>query len=203
MDNVNEDQKKAMQDLQTIKSFLEEGQQALSDNGFHFMLWGILIPVATLGYRALLAWTQSGTAIMSIYWLCVSLAGALVSIIAGVRTGKKSRSKGYAVRVNALFWSGFFLSILVAIVVTFLGMKDASPMLLAYIALILGLAYWIHGSMIQLLWFRLLSTGWWVVAIAIAGNSWNIASTLLASATFALSFIPGFILYRKQAKRSH
>jgi len=202
MDNVNEGQKKALQDLQTIKGFLEEGQQALSDNGFHFMLWGILIPVATLGYRALLAWTQSGTAIMSIYWMCICLAGALVSVIAGVRTGKKSRSKGYAVRVNALFWSGFFLSILVAIVVTFMGMKEASPMLLAYIALILGLAYWIHGSMIQLLWFRLLSIGWWVVAIAIAGNSWNIASTLLASATFALSFIPGFILYRKQAKRN-
>ena len=157
MDNVNEGQKKALQDLQTIKGFLEEGQQALSDNGFHFMLWGILIPVATLGYRALLAWTQSGTAIMSIYWMCICLAGALVSVIAGVRTGKKSRSKGYAVRVNALFWSGFFLSILVAIVVTFMGMKEASPMLLAYIALILGLAYWIHGSMIQLLWFRLLS----------------------------------------------
>ena len=202
MDSVNEDQLKAMQDLQTIKGFLEEGQRALSDNGFHFMLWGILIPVATLGYRALIGWTQSGSALLSIYWMCVCLAGALVSIVVGVRTGKKSRSRGYAVKVNALFWSGFFLSILVAFAVTFLGMKGASPMLLSYVALILGLAYWIHGSMIQLFWFRLLSIGWWVVAIAIAGNSWMIASTLLASATFALSFIPGFILYRKQAKRN-
>ena len=61
MNDIHSEQQKAIKDLETIKTFLEEGQKNLRDTGFHFMFWGLLIPASLavfylLSYAALARW---------------------------------------------------------------------------------------------------------------------------------------------------
>jgi len=202
MDDSRSDQQKAMEQLQTIKTFFEEGQKNLHESGFLFMFWGILIPGATLVFYYLADIFGFGHPLVASFWPAVSFAGSLVSWIVGSRSGKRSRTKGYALKINSLMWIGFLISILILFLVQFMGKAEVSPAFLSYIALLLGLAYWIHGSMIQLAWFRFVSVVWWITAVMIAGRDWFTASILLAGATFLCSFIPGLILYRTQDHRN-
>lgn len=200
MEKTITSQEKALEQLQTIKTFFEEGQKNLSDNGFIFMFWGLLIPVAT----GLFYWLQGiygyGGIFVKIFWPAVSLAGSAVSWIVGRASGKRSRVKGYALKINTLMWAGFLVSGLVLFIIQFIGKIDIQPVFLGYIALLLGLVYWIHGSMIQLAWFRFVSVVWWLTALAIARMDWFMASMLLSGATFFCSFIPGLILFRSRQR---
>lgn len=204
MDNLQQHQKKALQDLQTIKTFIEEGQKSLGDNGFHFILWGLLIPCATLVFYLLLDLVGTTYPLfITAFWPVVSLCGALVSILVGVFSGKKDKIKGYAQKISTQLWIGFLITLFIISIIPFLLSGQIVPGFLGYIALVLGLAYWVYGSIIQLVWFRTISFVWWATAILIAvSTEWFTVSVIMAAATFVCSFIPGLILFRRQATRS-
>lgn len=199
MNNQNKQQQQAMEQLQTIKTFFEEGQKNLGDNGFHFMLWGLLIPLATVVFQLLPRWFGAEHIALIIFWPATALAGSIVSVIAGLRSAQRSRTKGYALRLNSLLWQGFLISMLVIFVVLFTSSRTVEPVLLSYIALLLGLAYWVHGAMIQLPWFRILALVWWLSAILMAFCEWPAAQLCMAGTTFLCSFIPGLFLHLKAA----
>lgn len=200
MTNTTNEQERALQDLETIKSFLEEGQRNLSASGFHFILWGLLIPTAVAVYIALGPRLGNVQLFAAGYWPSVCGLGALTSIIAGIRDGKRERTRGFASRTHALLWIGFFAAIAVTFAIQIAVVHDATPSFLAHIAILLGIAYWIHGSLIRLTWFSLVALLWWITAIVVASLGLFAATIALGAATFICAFFPGVILSLRKAK---
>lgn len=193
------EQESAIQDIETIKTFLDKGQMNLYETGFHFMLWGLLIPLSTLVYPLITAKFGYRSLIAILFWPAISAAGGIASYVYGSRFGKK-HDKGFASRLNKLLWLGFLLTVVCMYGVVFFNKTIPEPILLSYIALLLGLAYWIHGSLLQLTWFQLVSLLWWCAAILISGKNWETASRIMGITTFLCSFIPGFILNRRSRR---
>jgi hypothetical protein len=199
MDNSNS---RVLDDLGTIRAFLEEGQKHLDESGFHFILWGTLIPVATVVSYVLEASLPQGNAFLSLYWPLVAGIGAIVSVIAGILTGQKRRVRNFASKVNAFFWQGFLVAAVVLSVIDLTQRPGSIPLYLSHLSILLGLAYWIHGSMLGLPWFRRFALAWWLASPALAFLDWSIAAWVMAGTTFVSSFIPGIILRRSANARS-
>ncbi len=202
MDTTQNERETALEQLHTIKRFFEEGQQRMLENGVLLMFWGLLIPLANGAFYALAGTLGFNHPVMIAFWPVVSGCGAVVSWIIGSRNGKRSGNNNYALKTSALMWTGFLATALGLFLVQFRNAAEMQPLFLAYIALLLGMAYWIHGAIIQRPWLRVVSAVWWVCAIIIAGMDWFPASTILAACTFLCSFIPGCIMYRSHKKRS-
>lgn len=193
-DGTNE-RERALQDLQTIKAFLEEGQRKLEDNGFHFIFWGLLIPLGMIGYRIGLSSLGEASGFARFFWPVLAGAGGIVSYIVGARTSARSGERGFAERISSSLWVGHLLAIAVLFAVQYACGSASSVAFLATIAIILGLAYWLYGSLIGLVWFKAVGPLWWIAAIVMSFGGIASASTILAATTFVCSFVPGCVLF--------
>jgi hypothetical protein len=195
------EKEQAIKDLETIKSFLEEGQNNLKDSGFHFMFWGILIPLSVGGFYALFERFGGSDLFAKAYWSIACGIGAVVSLIFGMVAGKREKSRGFASRVHALLWVGLLSAIAVTFLIQIAAARPVTSAFLAQIAILLGIAYWVHGSLLRLTWFSLVGILWWIAAIALSFTDIVAASFILSGATFLCSFIPGVILSRRSRRR--
>lgn len=191
-----EDIKKAFDDLQTIKSFINEGRNKLNENGFFLLFWGILIPVATVG--GYLISISGNPAIHMWYWPVMMGAGGIVSAVMGIRMGRKSEAKSFVGKLNAMIWFGVFISSAVIFATAYLSGTISPLSVISPICLILGFSYWLHGAMLSLRWFQYTAMGWWITAIVAGMFDFSVIPWIMAGATFLFTFIPGLILFRTQ-----
>jgi len=193
------EQEKAMKDLETIKRFLEEGKNQLSDNGFYFIYWGIAIPVVTTTFLILANTIEPGRW-MNWFWPVAVLLLLPVNILYGRNHSKQERNKSFLSQLNGSFWSGMLLMNLIAMAVFYIAIRGFTPALISIIAMNLGLAYWVHGSMLKLNWIRFQGLIWWGAALVIAFMDWQAASIIMAATTFICSFGSGLLLQRQGSK---
>ena len=196
--DMNRDQ--AMQDIQTIKSFLEQGQRKLEDSGFHFIFWGLVIPAGFIAFSLIAPRAGFDSLFYRLFWPVLCGAGAVVSVVAGVRSSRATASSRYADSVSTALWIGNLAAVGVLFVILYLLKAGISVSFLAMIAVILGLAYWVYGTVISLKWFSLVALLWWASAIGISLATIRSAGVVLAAATFVCSFIPGCILFVRKRK---
>jgi len=192
----------AFEDLGTIRSFLEEGQRHFDESGFHFILWGTLIPVATIAYWFIERNCTPNNPVLTLFWPIIGGFGALVSFVIGFSTGKKRRVKNFATSINGLFWQGFFIAAILLSLIDILHGAGRITLYLSHLAILLGLAYWIHGSILRLRWFRGFALIWWVASPVLVMLDWSIASWVMAGTTFLSSLVPGIILRRAAIERA-
>lgn len=184
---------KALKDLETIKEFLEEGKARLVDNGFYFIYWGLAIPLNTALFY-LLMFRGAPVPVLTWFWpVSIPVHTFITMIIAKGSTDKKVR-KDFLSRINGMFWMGILFTFLVLIGIFMFMQQEINPTIMSYIALLLGLAYWVHGSMLKLNWLAFQGFIWWTAAIIISRLGWNGASWLLSATTFVCSFGTGMIL---------
>ncbi len=188
----------ALDDIQTIRKFLEAGQSCLEDTGVVFMLWGILIPVLTVlfylgGY--LLGFDHVVTRSI---WQTGGTFGAVASISLGRIASSGRSGSSFASRLNTRLWIGYLVTLGVFVFMLAAGGIEPTPILLSFIAALLGLAYWLYGALSGTVWFSRLGFVWWSDAVVFSLLDWPAASVLMAVTTFCCSFIPGLILYRKR-----
>lgn len=196
--DMNRDQ--AMQDIQTIKSFLEQGQRKLEDSGFHFIFWGLLIPAGFVAFSLIAPRLGFDSLFARLFWPVLCGAGAVVSVVAGVRSSRATASSRYADSVSTTLWIGNLVAVGVLFAVLFLSQSGITILFMAMIAVILGLAYWVYGTVISLRWFSLVGLLWWAAALVIALAPIQSAGAVLAAATFVCSFIPGCLLFIHKKK---
>lgn len=190
-------EQRALDELQTIKNFIQEGRSKLKDNGSHMILWGIIIPVATLGSYLLERFL--GPEIHIFFWPISMGLGGIAAALLGMSQGKKKRATSFADRVSTYLWIGMLIALATAMVSSFI-LKVTTPLnILRPTCLLLGLAYWVHSSLIKLSWIRLVALGWWILAVLVGFLDWNTASWIMAGGTMLLSLVPGVIL-RKTIK---
>ncbi len=199
-DNRDMNRDQAMQDIQTIKSFLEQGQRKLEDSGFHFIFWGLVIPAGFVAFSLIAPHTGFDSLFARLFWPVLYGIGAVVSLVAGMRTPRATGSSRFADSVSTALWIGNLVAVGVLFAVLFLSQTGVTVLFMAMIAVILGLAYWVYGTVISLRWFSLLGLLWWGAALVIALAPIQSAGAILAAATFMCSFIPGCILFARKRK---
>lgn len=197
------DQDRALQDIQTIKAFLEQGQRKLEDSGFHFIFWGLLIPIGFIVFSFLAPRLGYDSSLVRFFWPVLCGTGGVVSFVVGTLSSHGSAHSGYAEKVSTSLWIGNLLAVGILFSSLFLGTGTFSMLFLSMIAVILGLSYWVYGTVIQLRWFTLVALGWWIAAIVISLVDIALAGFILSAATFVCSFIPGCVLfYAKKTGRT-
>lgn len=192
---ARKNQDRALQDIQTIKAFLEQGQRKLEDSGFHFIFWGLLIPIGFIVFSFLAPRLGYDAPILRFFWPVLCGTGGIVSFVVGTLSSPRSAHSGYAEKVSTALWVGNLLAVGILFAALFLGNGTFSLLFLSMIAVILGLSYWVYGTVIQLRWFTLVALGWWIAALGISFVGISVAGFILSAATFVCSFIPGCVLF--------
>jgi len=186
----------------SVDSYVTEG-------GVYFILWGLLIPVATaLSY--VLGAAGMGWAV-AVVWVITWLSGGAGSAFLSRRRNPDGVGALAGKLYNGLWISlGSGLLVLVAATVlpmigtaldltevTGLGLKDA----LFGIGLLMGLAFMVSGAFSSLRWMRPLALLWWVAGLVALFVPLIWAPAVIATATAVLNLIPGIILSKRYRSR--
>lgn len=180
--------------LELIKKMMSEVRGRLIDDGFHFMLWGILVITASLGNYVMLKSSMESKAHWP--WMIMPLVGVPIAIWYGQRQSKREKAETLAQAQFGKLWLAFGITLVTLI---FFAVKAGlSP--IPFILSLVGMATFVSGVLAK---FRPLVFGgivFWAAAIA---SNWiePIDQLLLnAFATFLGYIVPG-IMMRKQKRQ--
>lgn len=185
-----------MASLRVIRETIDVARRDLSDDGFHFLLWGALLSVAGLCHY----WLSD---VARVWWSpLIWIAPVALGIPAAFayEYGRKKRKSAYNIirRWYGMVWLGFLVTLLALIFWSQWHGVSPTPLILA----ITGFAVFVSG---QLLRFQPLGYG---SALIWAGSLVCIWTTgaqdsLVFSAVIAIGYlIPGLLL-RKQSRRGY
>jgi len=191
-------QEKAMEDLETIKSFLEEGKARLEDSGSFFIYWGLAIPLSTALFYLLMKLSVP-VVVLQWFWPALIPLHVIANMLMGKRRERRQEKRDFLTRINSALWMGILFTFIANMGIYILMKDGMTPAIMSFVALLLGLAYWVHGSMLKMKWLAFQGFIWWSVALAISRMGWNGASLMLSGTTFICSFGTGIIL--KLSKR--
>lgn len=192
---TNETKLSHEESLQLIQSMINTAKNKITENGFHFLLWGVLVITASLTQYIWIL--MGGREETNMVWLGLPVIGAPAGIIYEKLRGKKKEVRGILDGVYAYLWLGFGISIGLAIFIALQNNTNPLP----YILMLMGLATFVSGCLYK---FRALVFGgitFWIAA-AISSYLPGHANLLLnAGATFFGYIVPGILLW-KNAKQA-
>lgn len=189
------DQKeKIFEDLEYIKTIINDSRNVVIENGIGFIIWGILILIGlTVTYLDILL---SGDQLSGQVWVIVVAGGWIYTIIEWMRS-RKSRAVTFAGRMIGATWisSGITMCIL-----GFIG-----PMTNAYypfsispvLAAILGIGFYITAQLQNNKLMKILAPFWWIGSIIMFISPGVNTLIIMAAMMLFLQIIPGIIIYRK------
>lgn len=144
--------------LSIITSMIDQARRQITDNGFHFLLWGWLTMIACAGHYIMARWTE--VAHPYAVWLLM-IPGIIISMIYGIRQGKSAHVRTYTDRSMLWVWVAVSVSIIILQVFIHKYNYQIVPILL----LLIGNATFVSGWLLR---FKLLIWGgifFWVGAI--------------------------------------
>lgn len=180
--------------LKIIYEMIETSKTNFKDNSFFFLLWGWLVLAASLIHFALL-YTPCQYPFLP--WPILMTTGAIVSVIAGFRMGRKSKVISQIDKMMIYLWYGFLIVLIIIIAMTLTG---NIPWRITYplIILLYGLGTFVSGGILK---FRPLITGgiasWFIAIIAFLVPSHYVL--LLTGLSILIAYlIPGYMLRAKE-----
>lgn len=182
-------------DLAYIRQVMEQTRRYTVVSGSYFVAWGLLI---SLGLAAV-GITHS-TAVhlpLNAIWIALIAAGWLYSFWQYRRESQYRSVAGYAKRMNGYIWIACGTAMTTAFILG--GITGAVPdtAVGGLSALFLGIGTFMTGVLTDMKWFRNLSAGWWLGAVAMFIWS-GAASVWISAALMMLLFVaPGIILSRQ------
>lgn len=181
-----------------IKKVMNNSRKAALDNGKYYILWGIIVSLASLmtyaNYKLDFGFNSN------YFWGACFLIGWVFSIYWGINDRKKSRTHSTGNKTIAALWG----SLGIAMIVIAIGGKLSGAInytaISPLIAGILGVGYFTSGTMYSDNMLKVMAFCWWGASIVM----FNITGVevLLANGIFLLAFqvIPGLILFSKWKK---
>jgi hypothetical protein len=183
--------------LAIIQNMIATAKNNITDDGFHFMLWGVLVIIASIA-QYLLA-TQTSFKHNELPWLIMPLIGLPTGFIYESMKSKKNAVRTRFEEIIGLLWgaAAFSLFIIVFIAVRY----GVSPV--PFILALIGLATCVTGSILK---FKALIFGafvFWIAAIAACLVDPLYQLLINGIATFLGYIIPGILLWRNYKAQIH
>ncbi len=189
------DQHEAKEQLDLIRSIMDDGQKVIADNGEGFIVWGTLILTAGFGSVLLhylnLQFLQGWT-----YVLMVSLGWIYMFTI------NRSREKcvvgnAFTRKILNSIWTSVLLTMTI---LGFIGAISGTidiHRITAVLYTVVGIAYFMQGIISGKTWVRNLGFGWWAGSIPLFFLTDIAAGILAAAMMIGLQIIPGIIFHRQ------
>ena len=178
----------AQESLRVIRETIDLAKSGFREDGFHFLLWGWLVAIAsaTDWYLAVIQHDERH----SMAWIIMVVIGIPVAMIREWHLGKRQKSQNIVRNWYGLIWLGYAISMILAIPMAV--RIGVSPV--PFILVLTGFATFMSGVLLK---FKPLLIG---AAVFWAGALWCMfLSTdqhlLIQSATAILGYlIPGYLL---------
>ena len=187
MDNI-EKSLSPQESLRVIRETIDIAKNSFRDNGFHFLLWGWLVVIASAGHYYLAEIQHAPRPDMA--WMVMVVVGVPVAFFYEWRRGKREKTKNILHDWYGLIWLGFFISMLISIPMAVRGGLSPIP----FILVLVGFATFMSGVLLR---FTPLMIG---AAVMWAGALWCMFLTpsqhlLVQGGCAVLGYlVPGYLL---------
>lgn len=190
-------------ELSYIKSVMEQSRPAIVINGRHFIMWGILVFFGLINtYFAIL----SGAGKQIYYaWIIIVAVGWIGSFFISYYERKKGVTKKAKAVHETLIHKITSASNVAMVILGFiapLGNAYSAYAICPSMAAILGVMYFLIGSIVENKMIKYLGYAWWIGSVGLFAMTFEkslmVHSILVyALLVLALQVVPGFILNKK------
>lgn len=176
--------------LNVIYDMIENSKTKIRENAFFYLLWGWLVLIASLSHFILM---KLGFFYSFLAWPIIMSIGMVVSVITGIRMGKRS---GYRTHIDTsmiYLWYGFFFTIIVLLAFAGggkLSWEVFNPLIIS----MYGLGTFVSGGILK---FRPLIFGGmccWVIALCAFFIPGEYTLLLISVSIIIAYLIPGYLL---------
>ena len=181
--------------LRVIRETIDLAKHSFRDNGFHFLLWGWLVVIASAAHYYLAEIQHAPRPDLA--WMIMVVVGVPVAFLYEWRRGKREKTKNLLHDWYGLIWLGFGISMIITIPLAVRGGLSPIP----FILVLIGFATFMSGVLLR---FTPLFIG---AAVMWAGALWCMFLTpsqhLLVQAGAAMLgyLIPGYLLNAQSRTR--
>ena len=175
--------------LAIIQNMISTAKNNLTDDGFHFLLWGTLVIIASFAQYGL---ATAGVAHNDLPWLIMIVVGVPAAFLYEWRKKKHEKVKTHFDSIFGYLWMAIGIAIFSVIFIAVKNQISPVPFILA----VVGVGTFVSGSIIK---FKPLTIGGVVFWVAAFGACFAEPVTQLlinGVATFIGYIIPGVILWR-------
>ncbi|HRI62542.1 MAG TPA: hypothetical protein PK228_22530 [Saprospiraceae bacterium] len=181
--------------LRVIRETIDLAKRSFRDNGFHFLLWGWLVVIASVTHYYLAEIQHVPRPDMA--WMVMVVVGVPVAFFYEWRRGKMEKTKNILHDWYGLIWLGFGISMMLTIPLAIRGGLSPIP----FILVLVGFATFMSGVLLR---FTPLFIG---AAVMWAGALWCMflspSQHLLvqAGASILGYLVPGYLLNAQSRSR--
>lgn len=183
--------------LQIIQSMILTAKNRITENGFHFLLWGILVIIASITQYVLLV---SGSGIQSnLSWMVMPVIGLPIAFVYEYRRNRKVRTQGHIDGWYKYLWLGFGITLIIMVLISVIQHMSPIPFILA----IVGFATFVSGSIYK---FSPLVFGgiiFWIASLLCIVFPGPEQLLINAISTLAGYILPGILLWKKSKNESN
>ena len=189
------DKTTALEDLSYIKKIISDSKQTAVDNGFGFIIWGILISIALLfNYYAIVTELHGWTFYI---WIAAVGIGWLITFYDNSKHKKKRVPSTYAGKILGSVWMSL------GVVMTIIGFGATTlgalkgVYITSFISLQIGIGFIVTGTVYSNKVMMFLGLAWWLGALVMMGWPGVHVLLIMAFMMIFLQVVPGIIIYRK------
>lgn len=185
------EEKTAKQNLDLVQEMIDMARNHVTDTGFHFLLWGVLVILASISQYVLIKFGVGSAS--NFVWIGMTVIGVPIAIIYEKRKDRKAGMLSRFGRIYGLLWLGFGISLFVAIYVSIAFQINPSP----FILILVGLATFVSGAFIRFVPLMIGAIVFWAAA-ALSPLFSSIDFLLVYAVSIFLGYVvPGLMLTKK------
>lgn len=193
------DEQKALEEISYIKEIMQDSRKAFVDNGVGYIVWGVIIVLALMSSYFMIANGIENN--YGLNWIILIAFGWIYTSFSIRKKQKKNRTPStLAGKILGAVW---FSSGIAMTIIGFLGTTSGAirgVFVSPVISLVLGIAFFVSGTVYGSKWITLLSIGWWAGAILMFYWPGMQVFWIMSLMMIFLQIVPGVILYQ-QAKK--
>src|SRR5690606_30301960 len=189
----------AESELLYIKKIIDDSRQATLDNGKYYILWGVVVGIASILTYYGVKNKLEGNFINWVWMNCI-ITGWIFSFIFMFRDRKKERSKTFAGKMIGHTWLGAGITMAVIAFVGIPAKVIPYDAICPVIAAVAGGANYISSRLQKSGFILVVAIGWWVgsgILFYLNGIDVILAYGIMLS---LFSIVPGIVLYYRWKK---
>lgn len=176
--------------LDVIYEMIENSKTRIRGNAFFFLLWGWLVLAASLTHFILL---KLHIFYSFLAWPVIMTIGMVISVIAGIRMGRKAGYRTHIDTAVIYLWYGFFFAMLVILAFA-IGGKIDWHITNALIIVMYGLGTFVSGGILKFKPLIIGGVSCWIIALGVFLLPGDYMLLLVALSIIIAYLIPGYLL---------
>lgn len=187
------------QEIAFIKQIMEDSRRIIIDDGKIYLIWGIFFLIGIAGEFAITAFNIT---VGSIYfWLGLMSCAWICTLWVVWKKRSWPRAQTFAGKILRAVWIACFIAMTILGFVGYFSGYVQAAVLADIIAAIIGIGYFVSGTISNFNWMRNTAFGWWGGSILMFFFTPFPANMLVFAIMIALfQVIPGIVLYTRWKK---